>query len=138
MLFSFIMQVIDSFHYKNHTDPECKVKYNPSVVRDKYPNVNLMCCEQTFIWLSSYKKIVCAMSKNHHLFFCIELLKGEMSIQSFVIIKVGSHFYLKQRIQELSTKKIRIYHCTQHLIYLLYVIMSIYYPYTVWLLYRPI
>ena len=82
------------------------MKHNPSVVRDKYPNVNLMCCEQTFIWLSRYKKIVCAMSKNHHLFFCNELLKGEMSIQSFVIIKVGSHFYLKQRIQELSTRRL--------------------------------
>ena len=108
------MQVIDSFHYKNYTDPECKVKYNLSVVRDKYPNVNLMCYEQTFIWLSRYKKIVYALSKNHHLFFCIESLKEEMSIQSFVIIKVGSHFYLKQMIQELSSKKIRIYHCTQH------------------------
>ena len=69
MLFLFIMQVIDSFHYKHHIDPECKVKYNPSVVRDKCPNVNLMCCEQTFIWLSKYKEIVCTMSKNHHLFF---------------------------------------------------------------------
>ena len=77
------MQVIDSFHYKNHTDPECKVKYNPSVVRDKYPNVNLMCCEQTFIWLSRYKKIVCAMSKNHHLFFLHRIIKRRNEYTEF-------------------------------------------------------
>ena len=73
------MQVIDSFHYKNHTDPECKVKYNPSVVRDKYP----MCCEQTFIWLSRYKKIVCTMSKNHHLFFLHRIVKRRNEYTEF-------------------------------------------------------
>ena len=83
MLFLFIMQVIDSFHYKNHTDPECKVKFNPSVVQDKYPNVNLMCCEQTFIWLSRYKKIVCAMSKNHHLFFLHRIIKRRNEYTEF-------------------------------------------------------
>uniref|UniRef100_A0A1X7UKL4 CxC5 like cysteine cluster associated with KDZ domain-containing protein n=1 Tax=Amphimedon queenslandica TaxID=400682 RepID=A0A1X7UKL4_AMPQE len=73
-MWTSIQKVIDTFHFKNHTDPVCITKYNPSKILEQHPQLNFMCCEQTFVWLSRYKKIVCSMSKNHHLFFLHRLV----------------------------------------------------------------
>ena len=64
-----VMQVIDTFHFQNHTDENCISKYNPDIIKKQHPDYNFMSCEQTFVWLSRYKKMLCSMNKNHHLYF---------------------------------------------------------------------
>ncbi len=34
-------------------------------LKEQYPEFNTMSCEQTFAWLSRYKKILAAMSEVH-------------------------------------------------------------------------
>lgn len=70
----FAHQVIDNLHIKNHTDKKCLDKYHPKKVLEKNPRFNLMTAEQTFAWLSRYKKIVCSMDKLHHMFFLHRLV----------------------------------------------------------------
>ena len=39
------------------------------------PNTNTMCCEQTFAWLSRYKRILNSMPKTHHHFYLHRMVK---------------------------------------------------------------
>ena len=41
-----VTKVIDDLHCKNHVEA-CKQTWNPDLIRDIYPNANLVCCEQT-------------------------------------------------------------------------------------------
>ena len=68
-LWQNIKKIIDVFHFKNHTNPNCKDLYNPANFKAAHPNFNTQVGEQTFVWASRFKHIVCAMSKTHHLFF---------------------------------------------------------------------
>ena len=70
----FVLQVIDDLHFRNHTDVECRKKYDPKVVRKEHPHYNFMIAEQTFAWLSRFKKILCSMDKQHHIFFLHRLV----------------------------------------------------------------
>ena len=70
----FNFQIIDTLHFRNHTDEQCRAKYNPKIVTDTNPNINLMCAEQTFAWLSRYRRILTSMTKTHHLFFLHRLV----------------------------------------------------------------
>ena len=70
-----VTKIIDSLHITNHKDERCLEKYSPSQVKEDHPHYNTMVCEQTFVWLSRYKKIVCSMPKNHHLFFIHRMVK---------------------------------------------------------------
>ena len=49
-------KVIDPLHLSNHKNPECKIKYNFSKVKEELPDANLMVAEQTFSWLGKYRK----------------------------------------------------------------------------------
>lgn len=49
--------------------------YDPKTVKDKYPEVHFMSAEQTFAWLARFRRILCAMSKHHHLFYLHRLVK---------------------------------------------------------------
>ena len=54
-----VNKIIDDLHIKYHKDP--RVQYRaPEEIG------NTMACEQTFAWLSWYKKILSAMPKTHH------------------------------------------------------------------------
>ena len=66
-------KVLDRFHFSNHVDESCKVKYNPEnfLLNDDNSEV----AEQTFVWVGRFKKIVCAMPKVHHLFFLHRMVK---------------------------------------------------------------
>lgn len=64
-----VNKVIDSLHIANHKSEECKRKYNPEKVKEKLPDGNTMAGEQTFTWLSRFKRILCSMPKVHHMFF---------------------------------------------------------------------
>ena len=68
-MWSAINKIIDSLHVKNHKDSDCKTKYNPAKLKEEFPDMNTMAAEQTFVWLSRFKKILCSMPKVHHLFF---------------------------------------------------------------------
>ena len=64
-----INKIIDSLHIRNHKDPGCRDKYDPAKLKELLPDINTMAAEQTFVWLSRFKKILCAMPKVHHLFY---------------------------------------------------------------------
>jgi hypothetical protein len=53
----------------------CQEKYDPRPLKEEIPNGNTMAAEQTFVWLSRYKKILCAMPKVHHLFYLHRIVK---------------------------------------------------------------
>ncbi len=62
-----VSKVIDRLHLRNHKDPACKRLYN---AEDKLPSqYNTMACEQTFVWASRLKKVICAMPRLHQFFF---------------------------------------------------------------------
>lgn len=70
-----ISKIIDSLHISNHKDASCKEKYNPEKLKQEIPRGNTMAAEQTFVWLSRFKKILCAMPKVHHLFYLHRMVK---------------------------------------------------------------
>ena len=76
-----INKIIDCLHIKNHKDPRCKEKYTPEKLAGE--DLNTMSCEQTFAWLSRYKKILCAMPKTHHHFFLHQMVKRRNNYISF-------------------------------------------------------
>ena len=62
-----LSKVIDHLHLRNHVDPKYKLLYN---AEDKLPSAyNTMACEQTFVWASRLKKVICAMPRLHQFFF---------------------------------------------------------------------
>ena len=58
-----VNKIIDDLHIKNHKDPRCEQYRAPEEIG------NTMACEQTFAWLSQYKKILSAMPKTHHHYY---------------------------------------------------------------------
>ena len=74
-LWKSVTKVIDDLHIRNHSDPKCLEMYHPHKVREEHPQYNLMCAEQTFVWLSRFKKIVSSMNKTHHCFFIHRIVK---------------------------------------------------------------
>ena len=67
--------MIDSLHLRNHVDPSCKEQYSSAHIKEKNPFYNTMVCEQTFAWLSRYKRIIGSMPKIHFLFFLHRMIK---------------------------------------------------------------
>lgn len=63
---SSVNKVIDRLHLRNHKDSRCKQLYSADRIPPEY---NTMACEQTFVWASRLKKIVCAMGRLHQFFF---------------------------------------------------------------------
>ena len=74
-VWSKVTKIIDSLHIKNHKDANCQRIYNPRHVKEANPGFNLMCAEQTFAWLSRFKRICSAMNKTHHCFFIHRMVK---------------------------------------------------------------
>ena len=70
-----VTKVIDSFHFRNHIDPQCKEKYSPALVKSQNLDFNTMAGEQTFVWVSRFKHIICAMNKSHHLFYLHRMVR---------------------------------------------------------------
>ena len=74
-LWSDIIKIIDTLHIKNHKDSRCKELYDPEKIKADNPSLNTMSCEQTFVWLSRYKKILSAMRKTHFHFYLHRMVK---------------------------------------------------------------
>ena len=62
-----INKIIDSFHLRNHINPECHTSFSPQKLKEIHPDANTQAGEQTFVWMARFKNIVCAMNKAHHL-----------------------------------------------------------------------
>ena len=91
-----IGKVIDRLHIRNHVDPKCQLQYNAD---DKVPShFNTMACEQTFIWASRLKKVMCAMPHIHQFFFYIDLLSTETPILRNAISNAKHQFCPKNNI----------------------------------------
>ena len=72
-VWSSIIKVIDKLHIRNHKDAKCKTLYNPE---GKVPEgFNTMAAEQTFVWASRLKRIVCAMPRQHQFFYLHRAVK---------------------------------------------------------------
>ena len=72
-----ISKAIDRLHLRNHVDPKCRILYDPD---DKLPaTFNTMACEQTFIWASRFKRIMCTMPHIHQLFFLYRLVEHRIN-----------------------------------------------------------
>lgn len=68
-----IVKVIDKLHIRNHMDVKCKTTYNPE---GKVPDgFNCMAAEQTFVWGSRLKRIMCAMPRLHQFFYLHRAVK---------------------------------------------------------------
>ena len=70
-----ITKIIDSLHIANHKDRRCRETYSPQQLKKDHPHMNTMCCEQTFAWLSRYKRILSSMLKTHHHFYLCRIVK---------------------------------------------------------------
>ena len=68
-LWSRVHKIIDVFHFPNHNSTTCKERFSPVEFKQKHPNFNTQAGEQTFVWVSRYKRILCSMTKSHHLFY---------------------------------------------------------------------
>ncbi|XP_064384365.1 uncharacterized protein LOC135333325 isoform X3 [Halichondria panicea] len=70
-----IEKIIDTFHLPNHVNPECHTLYSPQRLKEKCPDANTQAGEQTFVWLGRFKHILCAMNKQHHLFYLHRMVR---------------------------------------------------------------
>ena len=75
-LWQKIQKVIDPLHLKNHSRDKCKELYDPVNATAKYPEANMMQCEQTFAWLARYKKILIYSPKIQFHFIIHRLVTG--------------------------------------------------------------
>ena len=68
-----VVKVIDRLHIRNHKDDKCKTVYNPDgKIPAKY---NTMAAEQTNVWASRLKRIICAMPRIHQFFYLHRSIK---------------------------------------------------------------
>ncbi len=72
-------KIVDTFHHKNHVDPNCREEFNPDKMKTAYPSYNTQAGEQTFVWVSRFKHILCAMNKAHHLFYLHRMVRRRNS-----------------------------------------------------------
>ena len=72
-LWADVQKIIDSLHIGNHKDKRCQELYNPEIFKN--PEMNTMSCEQTFAWLSRYKRILSSMPKRHHHFYLHRMVR---------------------------------------------------------------
>ena len=82
--------IIDILHIANHKDKTCHELYSPEMFKKENPDVNTMCCEQTFTWLSRYKRILHPCPKHTIIFICTEW-SGEETVtsKSVMLMDVG-------------------------------------------------
>ena len=78
-----ISKVIDTFHLRNHTRPECHTYYNPEKLKEAHPGYNTQACEQTFSWLGRYHKVLSSMPKVHNHFYLHRLVKRRNLYNSY-------------------------------------------------------
>ena len=78
-MWTSITKVIDTLHIRNHVNPTCQRELHPDKIGLVHPDLkdtkNTQAAEQTFIWLGRFKKIVCSMSRTHHLFYIHRMVK---------------------------------------------------------------
>lgn len=86
---SSVNKVINRLHLRNHKDSRCKQLYSTDRIPPEY---NTMACEQTFVWASCLKKIVCAMGRLHQFFFLHRSVKHRNKYTELLFKKQDSSF----------------------------------------------
>ena len=71
-VWQLLVKVIDKLHIRNHKDKKCKINYSPD-------GFNTMAAEQTFVWGSRLKRIICAMPRLHQFFYLQRAVKHRNS-----------------------------------------------------------
>ena len=61
-------KIIDVFHFGNHISEDCRKRFCPNKVKEDHPSFNTQAGEQTFVWVSRFRHILCSMNKTHHFF----------------------------------------------------------------------
>ena len=64
--------------------------YSPEIIKEEHPTYNTMSCEQTFVWLSRFKKVVCTMQKTHPHFYIHRMVKRRNSYIEYCYMAVTS------------------------------------------------
>ena len=74
-----VKKIIDTLHIANYKDKTCRELYSPEMLTKENPDMNTMCCKQTFAWLSRYKRILSSMPKTHHHFYLHRMVRRRNS-----------------------------------------------------------
>ena len=77
-----VSKIIDVFHFNNHIREDCKIKYNPRLLKEVHPNFNTQVCEQTFSWLGKYSRILMSIPKTHNHFYLHRLVRRRNNYNS--------------------------------------------------------
>ena len=64
-----VQKIIDVFDFPNHISATCREQFSPLQFKETHPHFNTQSGEQTFAWVGRYKRILCSMTKNNHLFY---------------------------------------------------------------------
>ena len=92
--------------------------YSPESVKLNQPDYNTMAAEQTFVWLSRFKKILAAMGKTHHLFYLHRMVNLGIDTQSSATGVGGSLYCLHVRTGAMNNNEInQIMHNRLHFYY---------------------
>lgn len=59
--------------------PDCLKNFSPERVKIENKDFNTQAGEQTFIWVSRFRHILCAMKKVHHLFYLHRMVQRHTS-----------------------------------------------------------
>lgn len=62
-------KIVNTFHIKNHVSPDYLRKFSPERVKSENKDFNTQAGEQTFVLISRFRHILCAIKKVHHLFY---------------------------------------------------------------------
>jgi hypothetical protein len=74
-LWESVDKIIDKFHLSNHVSQECQTKFSPEKIKQENRYFNTQAGEQTFVWVSRFRHILCAMNKTHHLFYLHRMVR---------------------------------------------------------------
>ncbi len=108
-----VHKVIDDLHLRNHTDTRCQ-KYSAAPLREANPHLNTMSCEQTFVWLSRFKKTLCAMPKVHFHFYLHWMVKRRNKYVSYCYTHVTHTTYVMWGRKAVIRNKIHVYTYYKH------------------------
>ena len=61
-------KIIDVFHFGNHIFEDGRKRVCPNKVKEDHPSFNTQAGEETFVWVSQFRHILCSMTK-HTIFF---------------------------------------------------------------------
>ena len=59
IIWESVDKIINKFHLNNHVSPECKENFSPDKIKQENKYFNTQAGEQTFVWVSGFRHILC-------------------------------------------------------------------------------